>query len=275
MIMFDVNQNSSPAYKVYRFFELLYHGIVREVRKQHRSPIAGLASDIFQSVLYVIFFLFFMNVMGMRQAAIRGSEVLYIMTGVFLFLVHIRAVGAVMGTKGPLNPMNLHSSMNTLLNILSATIATLYTQILAFIIMMFAANVLFERMEIHDPKRFAFAFFVAWISGIAIGNLMLSLSVFFPKMMRIIAQMFQRLNMVFSGKFFLANTVPNSIFWMFSWNPLFHTIDFCRDAAFINYTATRTNIHHALWVTFGVFVFSFMLDHWGRKYASESWKSRD
>ena len=272
--MFDNTQNNAPAYKVYRFFELLYHGIVREVRKQHRSPIIGLATDIFQSMLYVVFFLFFMNIMGMRQAAIRGSEVLYIMTGVFLFLVHIRAVAAVIGTKGPLNPMNLHSSMNTLLNILAATLATLYTQILAFAIMIFAANVLFERIIIYDAKRFAFAFFVAWIAGVAIGNLLLSLSVFFPRLMKLVSQMFQRLNMVFSGKFFLANAVPTSMFWMFSWNPLFHVIDYARDAAFINYTATRTNIHHALWVTFAIFVISFMLDHWARKYASESWKSR-
>ena len=264
----------SPVYATFRFFELLYHGIVREARKQHRTPIAGLATDILQSAIYVIFFLMFMNLMGMRQPTIRGSEVLYIMTGVFLFLVHIRAISAVMGTKGPLNPMNLHSSMNSILNVLSASIATVYIQIIAFIILMFASNVLFERIEIYNMRGFAFAFFVAWLAGVAIGNLMLSLSVFFPKLMKIASQTFQRVNMVFSGKFFLANTVPGNLFWMFSWNPLFHVIDYCRDAAFINYTATRTNINHALWVTFRVFFVSFMLDHWARKYASETWNSR-
>ena len=210
----------------------------------------------------------------MRPSAIHGSKILYVMTGVFLFLVHIRAVGAVMGTKGPLNPMNLHSSMNSVLNILSATIAALYIQILAFFILMFASNVLVERITIHEPRNFAFAFFVAWIAGVAIGNLLLSLSVFFPRSMRIVSQTFQRINMVFSGKFFLANAIPGTLLPLFSWNPLFHVIDYCRDAAFINYTANRTNIDYALWVTFGLFVISFMIDHWARKYASESWKSR-
>lgn len=272
--MFTTQNNDSKLYGIFRFFELLYHGTVREVRKQHRSPIAGLISDIVQSAIYVLFFLMLTRVMGMRQPAIRGNEILYIMTGVFLFLVHIRAIGAVMGTKGPLNPMNLHRSMNSVLNILSASLAAVYIQIIAFIILMFASNVLVERVTVYDPKGFAFAFFVAWIAGVAIGNLMLSLSVFFPKIMKIASQTFQRVNMIFSGKFFLAGTVPGYMFALFSWNPLFHVIDYCRGAAFINYSATRTNINYALWVTFALFVLSFMLDHWARKYASESWKAR-
>ena len=99
-----------------------------------------------------------MNLMGMRQPTIHGSEVLYIMMGVFLFLVHIRAISDVMGPKGPLNPMNLHSSMNSILNVLSASIATVYIQIIAFIIFIFASNVLFERIEIYNMPGFAFAF---------------------------------------------------------------------------------------------------------------------
>jgi len=274
MNMFEVNQKKSKLYSTFRFGELLYHGVVREVRKKYRSPIVGLVTEIVQSVIYVVFFLLFMKIMGNRQSPIRGNEVVYILTGVFLFLIHIRAIGAVMGTKGPLNPMNLHTSVNSILTILSASIATIYTQTLAFFIILFATNVLYERVEIYNPKGFAFAFFISWIAGIAIGNLMLSLSVFFPNLMKVISQTFQRVNMIFSGKFFVPNMIGANIFWLFTWNPLFHVIDYSRDAAFINYTATRTNINYALWATFGIFVVSFMIDHWARKYASESWKAR-
>jgi len=250
MIMFEVNQKKSKLYSAFRFGELLYHGIVREVRKKYRSPIVGLVTEIVQSILYVAFFLLFTKIMGNHRSPIRGNEVVYILTGVFLFMVHIRAISAVMATKGPLNPMNLHTSVNSLLTILSASIATIYTQILAFFVVLFATNVFLERVEIFNPKGFAFAFFASWIAGIAIGNLMLSLSVFLPNLMKVVSQVFQRINMIFSGKFFVPNMIAPNIFWLFTWNPLFHVIDYSRDAAFINYTATRTSISYALWATF-------------------------
>ena len=131
-----------------------------------------------------------------------------------------------------------------------------------------------EPVVVFNPAGVAFAFFVAWLTGIAIGNLFLSISIFYPKTMALVSKMFIRLNMVFSGKFMMANSVPGFKFYLFAWNPLFHTIDHARSAAFINYTARRTDIHYALWVAFTLLVISFMIDHWTRKYASVSWQAR-
>lgn len=272
--MFTPPTKPSGIAEVFRFFDLLYHSTVREVRKAKVNPMVGLLNDILQSMIYVAFFYFFMQIMGMRQLAVRGNEILFVMSGVFLFLVHVKAIGAVMKTKGPLNQMNLHTHVTSILNILAAALAAVYVQILAFFIILFLTHVLLEPVEIYYPAGVALSFFVAWLAGVAIGNLFLAISVFLPKTMRIVAQTFQRVNMVFSGKFSLANLIPTAMWPMFAWNPLFHTIDFARSSMFINYTATRTDISYAIYVSLGVLLAGFMVDHWTRKFASESWKAR-
>ena len=51
----------------------------------------------------------------------------------------------------------------------------------------------------------------------------------------LVQTVFKRLNMVASGKMFVANSLPGSVLVMFTWNPLFYVIDQARGFAFINY----------------------------------------
>ena len=41
----------------------------------------------------------------------------------------------------------------------------------------------------------------------------------------LVQTVFKRLNMVASGKMFVANSLPGSVLVMFTWNPLFYVID--------------------------------------------------
>lgn len=272
--MFATNTNMGIFGKIVQFFELLYHSTVREIRKQHTNPVIGLINDIIQSAMYVVFFIFFIRILGMRESAIRGSEILYVMTGVFLFLVHNKAAGAVIGTKGALNQMNLHRNVNEILNILSAAIAALYIQFLAIVILLFFSHVLLEPIEFYRPRGVLFAFFIAWFSGICIGYFFMNLSVKYPKAGKIIFMTYSRANMIFSGKMFLANSLPSYMLPMFTWNPLFHTIDHARDSAFVNYTAHRTDIMYPIYLSLGVLFIAFLIGHYMRKNASQSWKAR-
>lgn len=258
----------------FRFFDLLYHSIVRGVRQSNVNPVTGLLRDILQSLLIVAFFLFLTTFLGSKGSAIRGNEMLFVMSGVFLFLVHIKAIREIQSTKGPLNKMNLHTHVTSVLNLLASTFATLYIQIISFFVILYFTHVLIEPVVIYYPPGVALGFFAAWFSGLAIGNLFLSLNIFFPKAMSTITMLYIRLNMIFSGKIVLASTIPAFMYPMFAWNPLFHVIDHARSAAFINYTARRTDITYAFWVSFAILVISFMIDHWARKYASESWAAR-
>ena len=135
--MLSPRKNTSFLIEIFRFFDLLYHSTVRSVRQSNVNPIMGLFRDILQAMLYVLFFILFMRVLGMREMAIRGNEILFIMSGVFLFLVHTKAIAAVMQTKGPLNKMNLHTHVTSILNILANALAGVYIQVISFFIILY------------------------------------------------------------------------------------------------------------------------------------------
>ena len=97
--------------------ELVYHSIVRSVRKQHNNAFVALALNIFQTVLFLGAFFVMFSVLGLRGAALRGDFVIYLLTGIFLYLTHIKALGSVMGSEGPASPMMQHAPMNTVIAI--------------------------------------------------------------------------------------------------------------------------------------------------------------
>ncbi len=58
----------------------------------------------------------------------------------------------------------------------------------------------------------------------------------------LISTIYSRANMIASGKMFVANAMPSHIIAMFSWNPLFHTIDQARGFMFLNYNPHYSSI---------------------------------
>lgn len=268
--------NSSMRRTVSAFFEflfLVYHATVRDVRKSKGNAVQALAMEIMQGVILVAFFYVLIEFMGMRGVAVRGSFILYVLTGVFLFMTHNKAVSAV-GGGGPVNPLLLHAPVTTLLLIVSGAMSALYTQILAVLVITFIANVLIDPFTIHDLKGVALCFFIAWISGVAIGIIFLSLRPFFPTTVHIIEQIYKRANMIFSGKMFLASSLPGYILPFFAWNPLFHTIDQARGYAFVNYSAKVTSLSYPISLSLTLILIGMMLEHWARKYTSASWSAR-
>jgi ABC-type polysaccharide/polyol phosphate export permease len=257
----------------FEFLTLVYHGTVRDVRKSKGNAVQALAMEVLQSAMVVIFFYVLITFLGMRGVAVRGSFVLYVLTGVFLYITHNKAVSAV-GGGGPVNPMLQHAPVSTMMLIVSGAISALYVQILAVLVISFVANVLIDPFTVYDLKRVALCFMIAWFSGCAIGIIILSIRPFFPATVTILEQVYKRANMIFSGKMFLANSLPGYMLPFFLWNPLFHTIDQARGAAFVNYTAHRTSLEYAIHLSLVLICLGMMLEHWARKYVSDSWSKR-
>lgn len=255
------------------FLGLVYHATVRDVRKGKGNALMALATEILQGCILVAFFYVLIEFMGMRGVAVRGSFILYVMTGVFLFMTHNKAVGAVSG-GGPTNPMLQHAPVTTLMLITSGAMSALYTQFLAVIVITFVANVIIDPFTVYDLKGVSLCFLLAWFSGVAIGILFLSLRPFFPTAIGIIQQIYTRANMIFSGKMFLASNLPGYILPFFIWNPLFHTIDQARGYAFVNYTAKVTTLLYPIVLSLVFILIGMMIEHWSRKYVSDSWKAR-
>ncbi|MGV6803206.1 MAG: ABC transporter permease, partial [Ruegeria sp.] len=135
--MFYFKRNNSLLGGAFTTSELVFHAVVRNIRSQHSNAVLAILTNILQVVLLACVFYFIMSFMGARVARIRGEFVLYLLSGIFLFMTHIRSVGAIAGLGGTNNPMMLHSPMNMMVLLLAAAFGTLYTQIVSILVILF------------------------------------------------------------------------------------------------------------------------------------------
>jgi ABC-type polysaccharide/polyol phosphate export permease len=254
-----------------QILELIYHSTVRNVRKTHGNAIIGLFVSILQTVIMVLVVYFMFSILGLRGAAIRGDFLLYIMTGIFLFLTHNKAVGSVTGADGPASPMMLHAPMNTAISITSSALAGLYIQILALAVILFVYHVGFTRLEFYQPIAAFGMVLLAWFSGVAVGMLFLALKPWIPGVVAVLQQIYTRANMVASGKMFVANSLPGYMVAMFDWNPLFHCIDQARGFTFINYNPHYSSVTYPMILSLVLIMIGLMGEFYTRKHASVSW----
>jgi ABC-type polysaccharide/polyol phosphate export permease len=144
---------------------LIYHSIVREIRKDHRNAVVGLIMNMMQTVIFVTAFYFMFTILGLKGTAIRGDFMLYIMSGIFLFLTHTKAMGAVLKAEGPASALMKHAPMNTIIAISSAAIASLYIQPLSIAVVLYLYHVILSPITIHDPTGAIGMVLPAWFSG--------------------------------------------------------------------------------------------------------------
>lgn len=103
--MFQVRKRETTFRKVLTFCDLVYHNIVRTIRKTHGNALMSIVMNLMQMIIFVLAFYFMFSILGLRGAVLRGDFMVYIMTGIFLFMTHIKTVGAVAGSEGPASPM--------------------------------------------------------------------------------------------------------------------------------------------------------------------------
>ncbi|MBD3679477.1 MAG: ABC transporter permease [Rhodobacteraceae bacterium] len=253
--------------------ELVYHATVRSIRKTHGNPVIGLLISMLQAAMFVGVFFLMMTFMGQRSAPLRGDFMLFLMTGVFLFMTHAKAVAAVMGAEGPVSGMMLHAPMNTTIAILSSALSSLYTQTIAMVVILFLYHALWNPITIEDPVGAYGLFLLSWISGVAVGSLFLAIKPWFPRFAQIGSQVYRRANMIASGKMFVANALPGYMLAMFDWNPLFHCIDQVRGYVFLNYNPHFSSISYPLYVSLALLTLGLLGEFYTRKQVSRSWSA--
>ncbi len=233
----------------------------------------GLFSNIMQSVVMIVVFYVMFSVFGMRGNAVRGDFLIFLMTGIFLFLTHTKTMAAIVGSEGPASPIMKHAPMTTFLSISSSALAALYLQLLSMGVILFVTHVAIRPVVIENPQGVFLSFILAWFSGVAIGLIFLSIKPFMPGFTSIATTVYSRANMIASGKMFVANTLPGYLLPYFTWNPLFHSIDQARGAAFINYSPHVTSISYPIYFSLALLVIGMMGEFFSRQYASASWNS--
>ncbi|MGB0438505.1 MAG: ABC transporter permease [Primorskyibacter sp.] len=234
---------------------LIYYTAVRNVRKSHRSPVMAILTNMLQTVIFVLAFYVMSALLGLRGSSLRGDFLIYIMTGVFLFMTHVKSLSAVLASEGPASPIMQHAPMSTAVTILAALVSALYIQVISAVTVLIVYDFAFQPgvlRSIEDPISCLGMVLLSWATGGGVGLLLLAAKPWVPTLVKIIASVYQRANMIASGKMVVANTLPAHILSLFDWNPLFHTIDQCRGYAFVNYTPRHSSWEYALWCAVGL-----------------------
>ncbi len=271
--MFRTEVRKTPARSAIAMLELIFHASVRHVRRSHGNAVIGLVMNMLQTVLLVVIFYLMFDLLGMRGSAIRGDFLLYVMSGIFMFMTHAKAIGAVTGADGPTSAMMKHSPMNPIIAISAAALGSLYLQTLSAGLVLFFYHAIFHPITIHDPVGTVGMFLLSWGSGVAVGMVFKAATPWQPEFFGVLSQIYQRANMIASGKMFVANAAPH-ILHFFDWNPLFHTIDQGRGFIFLNYHPNYSNWHYPMVVTVICLVIGLMGEFYTRKHASVSWGAK-
>lgn len=269
-----VRVNKSTISAAFAFLELLFFSVIREVRIANGNANLGLLLAIMQILILVAIFAFLIVGLGLKSFAIRGDFIIFLLTGIMLFMMHTRAVASIMGSSSPTAPMLQHAPMSTLIMIASAALSGLFIQILAFTAVLTVVHILRGGLEFYDPGAMILPFFLSWASGIAVGMIFLGLSPFAPKFVPMLSTFYRRAQMITSGKMIPANYMSAGMVEWFDWNPLFHVIDQIRGAAFVNYVPRNSNIEYPIIFTIVLICIALMIDFWLRKNMSESWGKR-
>lgn len=272
--MFEPNRPKSGLAGTIELLTLIYFATVRTIRKSHGNAVIGLAMSLFQTLIFVAAFYVMFSVLGMRGTAVRGDFLLYLLSGIFLYLTHIKAVGSVSGAEGPTSPMMQHAPMNTFISIAAAALSSLYIQMLALIVVLGVYHAGFTPVTIYKPAEAMGMMMMAWFSGVAIGLVFLAMKPWFPGLSGVISTVYTRANMIASGKMFLANTMGSTMVAFFDWNPLFHIIDQARGFTFINYNPHFSNTTYPIILSVVLCLLGLMGEAYTRKHASLSWYAR-
>jgi len=272
--MFQVKQRSDTAASAANILELIYVATVRSLRMTHGNAVIGMVKNIMQSMLFIAVFYLMFEWLQLRSAAVRGDFMLYMMSGIFLFMTHIKGLAAIVGAEGSTSPLMQHAPMNPAIALISSALSSLYIQVLSAAVIMAVYYCLARPFVIHDPIGAIAMFLLAWFSGCAVGMIFRALKPWFPTFVGIASTVYQRANMIASGKMVLANTLPASKLAFFSWNPLFHTIDQTRGFAYINYNPHNSSITYPIYVSLALIMIGLLGDFYTRQHQSQSWSAR-
>lgn len=269
--MFEIRKKRNNFVVAFEMCELIFHASVREVQKAHRNAFLAILKNLVQVLTLLLVFYIMINVLARGAARIRGDFLLYLLSGIFLYMTHIKSIGAISGAEGGSSPMMQHAPMNTVIAISAAALSTLYIQTLSVVLILFVYHIGVKNVTIYDATGAYGMLMMAWFTGSAIGMVFLAAKPWAPNIISVVSQLYQRANMLASGKMFLANTLPSFMLAMFDWNPLFHSIDQARGFTFINYNPHYSSVMYPL--TFGLvaLVIGMMGEFFTRKRVSQSW----
>lgn len=267
--MSSQSQSKSMFFGTLEFMELVFHSVVREVRTQSGNATLGILREVVSiSVFLGIFYLLFLF-MG-RQIAIRGDFMMFLLTGIVLMVIHIKAISSVRGASNATAAIMQHAPMTVILSIITKAFAGLYLQGIAISMIVLFLWIFGMDLAVKNPAGLVLPVIFSWASGISIGLIFMMASPVAPMTVKALTPFYMRAQMITSGKFMPAAYMPTAMLPWFQWNPLFHTIDQARLATFVNYNKEVSSMAYPIWFTLIAMTLGLMGEFWSRKNLSKS-----
>lgn len=262
--------------KTYLIVDKLFYYAVTIVQKKSGSAAWGLLKAVSQFFFMFIIFWIIMQLMNrVGFGKVRGNFELFVLTGVGHFLLHNMLVSSVSGAEKQsslnLNMVGVDSFTALFSNVLSQLYLIAFAIFVLLVLIYYYSIGKTYQLELNDPIFFTKCILLGLGWAFAMGYFFRALQGFIPAVAKPLNMLYRRMGMITSGKMFLANSIPSSMFAIYSWNPLFHIIDQTRSAVFLNYTAFRTSLEYPFKMTI-IFLFlgfsgDFILR---RRYARKS-----
>ncbi len=130
--------------------------LMRHIHGGHKHVLVSVIYNVAQTVLLVGAFYLFATLFHMNSGMIRGDLLIFLITGVFIFNLHVKSVSSVIEVK----PGG---------SFVAASLAGLYTQIYSLILVLGGYMLLGNPVQIHDISGVGAGVMLSWLSGIGVG----------------------------------------------------------------------------------------------------------
>lgn len=220
---------------------LLFALTVRALREAAGGAAVGFLRGALAALAFCLVFYFVITFFGLGFVTVRGDLMVFILIGAgFFFLMQYTVMATIKAMRAGWR-MAPHPHLSPILFVYAESLAVLYNWTLAIVAIFVGNAFVVGRMEFETPLLIFPLFALAWLTGIGIGLVFGFLLGWFS-WAAMLKRVFFKIMFFTSGKFTNANFIPPDMLPFFQWNPLFHLIDQMRDAAFVNYTAQKTNL---------------------------------
>lgn len=220
---------------------LIWALTVRGLREATGGAAMGFLKGVLMALAFCLIFYFVVTFFGLGRLTVRGDLMVFILIGAGFFFAMKFTMAAAMQAMRSSWKMAAHPHLSPVLFVYADCLGVLYNWTLAIVLIFIGNGLVTGEMALEKPLMFFPIWIITWLTGMGLGMVLGFLLTYFSWAI-LFKRILFKLMFFTSGKFTNANLIPGEMLPVFLWNPLFHLIDQMRDAAFVNYTAQKTNM---------------------------------
>ena len=245
-------------------FYKTFHYAVAQVRKKAGSTSLGFVKLILTTMAMFVFMMGLMMLIRMGGSfgvSIRGEFLLYVLSGVAMFMTHNKIFGAVADLYKP-DAMLPVLSISRGIMIMGAILENLYMTFVVNFLFYIVICIIYGEIIMDNPFGFAYCYFVLVLWSVSLGLIFQAITPLAPSVFRILANFYKRIGIVTSGKMVPGNLLGamGKFGGIFLWNPLFHIIDQGRGFIFDQYNPFISTLEYPIKASIIAFTFAIIFN---------------